>query len=77
MQYSYETSETTQQQMECAEQIVRNLAEDGRFAGKLWTRGATVRVYVEDYGYLAVGRDGTVYPNLRRYVGNIQRAAKV
>lgn len=64
-----------------AEQLVRNLQEDGRFAGHLWAKEGRCRVYVradnKDYGYLAVGRDGMVYPALSRLVGNITRAAGV
>lgn len=68
------TTATATVQMTKAEQIVAALTADGRFEGKLWAKGDKVRVYVEG-GYIAIGIDGTVYPSLARYRGNIMRAA--
>jgi hypothetical protein len=67
----------TEAQQQAADRILANLAADGRFAGKLWTAGSKCRIYVEEYGYIAIGQDGTSYPSLSRYVGNITRAAKL
>ncbi len=69
-----ETSTQTPQQA-AATRILTALQADGRFAARCWTAGDKCRVYVESYGYIAIGQDGTVYPSLSRYRGNISRAA--
>ena len=66
-------------QIQKAEEILENLKADGRFEGKLWIKeadGRTIcRIYVGQYGYIAVGQDGETYINLSRYRGNIRQAA--
>ena len=67
-------------QLARANQILASLQADGRFGASLWVKEARVRVYVRgsgrgDYGYLAIGADGTVYPTLGRCAGNVLAAA--
>lgn len=64
-------------QLAKAQAIIDSLKADGRFVGKLWANYDKVRVYVETYGYIAIGKDGTAYPSLRRYSGNITTAAGI
>jgi hypothetical protein len=62
-------------QIQTANAIVESLKADGRFEANLWNKSDKVRVYVDDYGYIAIGKDGTAYPSLSRYQGNIRQAA--
>jgi len=71
---------TTTLQLARAQQITDALTADGRFGASLWVKETRVRVYVRgsgrgDYGYLAIGADGTVYPTLGRCAGNVLAAA--
>ena len=60
-----------------AKEILENLKNDGRFDAKLWIKDGKARIYVGSYGYIAIGQDGTPYPNLSRLSGNITRAAGI
>lgn len=75
LKMAWDESKHENQQMAAAKKILSSLDSDGRFSAKLWEKEGKVRVYVESYGNIAIGKDGTAYPNLTRYKGNIKRAA--